>query len=146
MNIFAAAMQTEKEPIGTQTWFSTVVPLVQLQFPEGTEFSPTMSCSEFLQKVMDLPPTVRSRILSTEIVEQQEEIEKVKRVGYKTMLVAVVMVILIASVIMTGGYVAMTAFDGKAMDKAVLDDLFKFVFELIKAMASIAGVDLGSAA
>lgn len=143
MNLFAATLLDENLPIGTQYWYSTTVPLIQLHFPQGTDVSPTMTCKEFLQLIMALNPDIRSRILNTEIPEPQEELEQMKRNGHKTMLVAMLAVVLIASILITGGYVAMTSSAGGTPDKAVLDGLFNFIIELLKAFAGATGVETG---
>lgn len=142
MNLFAALMHDEQVPIGSLPWYGTVIPLVQLNFPAGTEIPPTLTCKEFLQMVMGLEPGVRLRILNTEIGDPKEELEAVKRDGHKSMLVAVVLVILVASLIIAAGYVAVTGANGGAPDKDIMSGFFNFIFELLKLFASLAGVEL----
>lgn len=143
MNLFAATLIDENAPIGTQYWYSTTVPLIQLHFPVGTDVSPAMTCKEFLQLVMALPTDIRSRVLNTEIPEPQEELEQMKRSGHKTMLVTIVAVLLFSSMLIVGGYVAMTASAGGSVDKEVMDGFFKFLWMLVKFLAAAAGVELG---
>lgn len=143
MNLFAATLLDEGAPIGTQYWYKSVVPLVKLHFPTGTDIPPTMTCKEFLQLVMGLSNELRSQILNTEIPEPQEELEQMKRSGHKTMLVAIIAVLLIAAVLITGGYIAMTSSQGGTVDKEVMDGFFKFLWIIVKFAAAAFGVELG---
>lgn len=143
MNLFAATLIDEDAPIGTQYWYKSVVPLVKLHFPANTDISPTLTCKEFLQMVMGLEGNLRSQILNTEIPEPQEELEQMKRTGHKTMLVAIIAVLLLAAVLITGGYIAMTSSQGGTVDKEVMDGFFKFLWLIVKFAAAAFGVEIG---
>ncbi|MOA15051.1 hypothetical protein D3C78_1351900 [compost metagenome] len=143
MNLFSATLKDEQAAIGTLPWYKTVVPLIQPHFPTGTDISPTLTCKEFLQLIMGLPADLRARILNTEIPDVAEEIEEVKRSGHKTLLVGICGVLLLAAVLITGGYIAMTSSQGGTVDKEVMDGFFKFLWLIVKLVAAIFGVEIG---
>lgn len=131
MNLFAAIMVDENAPIGTQSWYS-IIPLVQLSFPAGTVTDPSSTCKEFLQQIMSLEPATRARILNTDIPQVSEQVEEVKRSSHKTLLVGLMGMIVLATILITGGYVAMTSHAGGQVDQGVIDKLTSFILEILK--------------
>lgn len=136
MNLFAAVMVDENAPIGTQTWYS-IIPLVQLSFPAGTVMDPSITCKDFLQLIMTLEPSTRARILNTDIPQVSEQVEEVKRSGQKTLLVGLMFMLVFATLLITGGYVAMTSHSGGQVDQGVLDKLTAFILEILKMAVSV---------
>lgn len=138
MNLFTATTLNETAPIGTQPWYS-MVPLIQLNFPEGTLLDPTMTCKDFLQSIMTLEPSIRARILNMDIPEVSEQVEDAKRNGHKGMLVAVMMTVVFATLLITVGYVATTSHAGGTVDGSVIEKFTSFVLEILKMLVSILG-------
>lgn len=131
MNLFTATTLNENLPIGTQSWYS-MVPLILLNFPEGTQFDPTMPCKEFLQHIMTLDSDTRSRILNMDIPVVAEQVEDAKRSGHKTMLLTIVGMALIASILILGMYLAATAHVGGSADAGTIGSFLEFVKEIAK--------------
>ena len=136
MNLFTATTLHESAPIGTQPWYS-MVPLIQLNFPAGTLVDPTMTCGAFLQSIMTLEPTLRARILNMDIPEVSEQVEDAKRSGHKTMLVAIMVTILLATILIAGGYVATTSHTGGTPDAGVIEKFTNFMLEILKMLISL---------
>jgi hypothetical protein len=134
MNLLAATMGDPAAAIGVQPWYSSIVPLIQLSFPTGTDISPVLTCNEFLQLILSLPPDVRTRILNTEIPETAEQIEEVKRAGHKNLLVAICIVLLVFTILITGFYVSMTTDRGQPIDSNVMSQFFTFIIDILKML------------
>jgi len=136
MNLFTATTLNENAPIGTQSWYS-MVPLIQLSFPSGTNFDPTMTCKDFLAQIMGLEVEIRSRILNMDIPVVAEQVEEAKREGHKSLLVGVIACVVVASVLITGGYIVATSHLTGAADAGLFEKFTTFILEILKMLVSM---------
>ena len=133
MNLLTATMVDENAPIGTQSWYS-IIPLISLNLPQGTVLDPTTTCKDFLQQIMQLEPTLRAKILNTEVSVVSEQLEDAKRSNHKTLLVAVAFVLVFAAMLILAGYVAMTSHTGGTTDASTVEKFLNFIKDIFSML------------